>query len=112
MFVLIPALHRDPVWGRDVDRFDPDRFLRDRVAARPAHAYKPFGSGVRACIGRQFALHQIALVIGTLIRRYEMRSDPAYCLRIQEALTMRPAGFALDLAPRKESADDRRRSLP
>ncbi|MDT4995129.1 MAG: hypothetical protein QOH97_5021 [Actinoplanes sp.] len=112
MFVLIPALHRDPVWGRDVDRFDPDRFLRDRVAARPAHAYKPFGSGVRACIGRQFALHQIALVIGTLIRRYEMRSDPAYRLRIQEALTMRPAGFALDLALRKESADDRRRSLP
>jgi hypothetical protein len=36
----------------------------------PAHAYKPFGAGQRACIGRQFALHEAVLALGLVLRRY------------------------------------------
>ncbi len=75
--VLAPLLHRDPaVWGADAGRFDPDRFDAAAVRARPAHAFKPWGTGARACIGRQFALHEATLVLGLLLRRYDLQAGP------------------------------------
>ncbi|KUL41879.1 hypothetical protein ADL12_10690 [Streptomyces regalis] len=60
----------------------------------------PFGTGARACIGRQFALHEARLVLGLLLRRYEFRSDPAYRLRVTERLTLMPEGLRLRLERR------------
>ncbi|GDY33070.1 cytochrome P450 [Gandjariella thermophila] len=105
VIVLIPGLHRDPaVWGPDPDAFDPDRFAPGRARQRPAHAYKPFGTGERACIGRQFAVHEATLVLGLLLHRYHLRSDPAYRLRVAELLTLKPEGFALRLERRRPAA--------
>ncbi|MGY5060319.1 cytochrome P450, partial [Streptomyces sp. 900105755] len=69
--VLTPMLHRDPeVWGPDAESFDPDRFEAKAARGRAPHTFKPFGTGARACIGRQFALHEATLVLGLLLRRY------------------------------------------
>ncbi|QII04830.1 cytochrome P450 [Rhodococcoides fascians A25f] len=91
--VLVTALHRDPVWGDRPSDFDPDNFLPDRIKARPAHVYKPFGTGERACIGRQFAIHEAVLVLGTILQRFDLQADPSYRLKVQERLTMMPEGF-------------------
>ncbi|MFI2644037.1 cytochrome P450 [Streptomyces sp. NPDC018610] len=99
--VLTPMLHRDPeVWGADAERFDPDRFDAQAVRARPPHVFKPFGTGARACIGRQFALHEATLVLGLLLRRYDLHADPGYRLRITERLTLMPEGLRLRLERR------------
>jgi unspecific monooxygenase len=96
--VLTALLHRDPqVWGADAEEFDPDRFDAKAVRARPAHTFKPFGTGARACIGRQFALHEATLVLGLLLRRYDLRPDPGYRLRVSERLTLMPEGLRLHL---------------
>jgi cytochrome P450 len=100
LFVLTPALHRDPVWGGDTEEFDPDRFLPDRIRSRPPHIYKPFGSGARACIGRQFALQEMTLVIGLLLCRYNLDPEPDYELRVQERVTLQPTGFRLHVTLR------------
>jgi cytochrome P450 len=101
VLVVIPALHRAPsVWDEDADRFDPDRFTSERVKARPAQVYKPFGTGERACIGRQFALHEAVLVLGTVLRRYQLRADPSYRLKISERLTLMPEDFFVTLTRR------------
>lgn len=100
VIVVLPLLHRDPIWGADADVFDPDRFTSERVRARPAHVYKPFGTGMRSCIGRQFALHEAVLVLGLLLRRYRPRIAPDYRLRVQELLTLKPEGFTLELEHR------------
>ncbi|NLU83752.1 cytochrome P450 [Rhodococcus sp. HNM0569] len=100
VFVLLPQLHRDPVWGDDPERFDPDRFAPDAVRARPKDAYRPFGTGPRSCIGRQFALHEAVLALATLLRRYDVAPDPAYRLDIVEAVTLKPRGFELTLQRR------------
>ncbi|MEU0726526.1 cytochrome P450 [Streptomyces sp. NPDC006140] len=94
--VLTPMLHRDPeVWGADAERFDPDRFEARAVRSRAPHTFKPFGTGARACIGRQFALHEATLVLGLLLRRYELRPEPDYRLRVTERLTLMPEGLRL-----------------
>lgn len=106
-FVIIPLplLHRDPtVWGPDPEAFDPDRFAPGRAKERPPHAYKPFGTGERACIGRQFAIHEATLVLGMLLHRYDMRPDPDYQLKVTELLTVKPKDFTLTLRRRNQSA--------
>ncbi|EKX67664.1 cytochrome P450 [Streptomyces ipomoeae] len=106
--VLTAMLHRDPeVWGDDAEAFDPDRFDAAAVRARPPHTFKPFGTGARACIGRQFALHEATLVLGLLLRRYELRPDPAYRLRVAERLTLMPDGLRLRLDRRMVAGGSR-----
>lgn len=107
--VLTPMLHREPeVWGEDAERFDPDRFTPAAVRARPPHTFKPFGTGARACIGRQFALHEATLVLGLLLRRYDLSADPGYRLSVAERLTLMPEGLRLCLErrPAREEAAD------
>lgn len=104
--VLTAMLHRDPdVWGADAEEFDPERFDAKAVRSRPAHIFKPFGTGARACIGRQFALHEATLVLGLLLRRYELRPDPDYRLRVAERLTLMPEGLRLHLEGRTPAPD-------
>ncbi|GAA2296091.1 cytochrome P450 [Streptomyces kunmingensis] len=107
--VLAPMLHRRPVWGDNPERFDPNRFTPDAEAARSPHAFKPFGTGERACIGRQFALHEATMLLAMLVHRYRLRDHADYRLTVKETLTMKPDGFTLTLAPRTPSD---RRHLP
>ncbi|UXA19213.1 cytochrome P450 [Mycobacterium sp. SMC-4] len=97
---LTMTLHRDPRWGADPDAFDPDRFLPERVKARPAALYRPFGTGPRSCIGRQFALHEAVLLLAVVLRRYDLEGDPDYELQIAERLTLMPKNFHLTLRRR------------
>jgi unspecific monooxygenase len=99
VFVVLPLLHRDPMVWPDPDRFDPDRFAPGQAKTRPPHAYKPFGTGQRACIGRQFALHEAVLALGLVLHRYHLTPIDSYRLQIAEALTIKPHGF--ELLPRR-----------
>ncbi|MEV6683568.1 cytochrome P450 [Streptomyces erythrochromogenes] len=98
--VLTPALHRDPAWGENVDLFDPERFTAENEDARSVHLFKPFGNGERACIGRQFALHEATLLLGLLVHRYRLIDHSNYELKIKQSLTIKPDGFTLKLARR------------
>ncbi|MFE9369990.1 cytochrome P450 [Streptomyces sp. NPDC006711] len=93
--VLTPMLHRDPAWGDNPELFDPARFTPEAEAARSPHAYKPFGTGERACIGRQFALHEATMLLALLAHRYRLVDSAGYQLRIKETLTLKPEGFTL-----------------
>jgi unspecific monooxygenase len=99
--VLIPLIHRDrSAWGEDAEEFRPDRFLPENSRGRPPHSYKPFGTGERACIGRQFALHEAVLVLARLLHLYDITGNPDYDLAISERLTLMPRGFEIALARR------------
>jgi len=95
LMVLLPNLHRDPkVWGDDAEEFKPERFEADAAAKLPPNAWKPFGNGQRACIGRAFAMQEAQLVLSMLVQRFDIvADDPAYQLQIAETLTIKPAGF-------------------
>jgi len=101
--VLVLALHRDPsVWGPNPDAFDPENFSREAEAARPVNAWKPFGNGQRACIGRGFAMHEAALAIGMILQRFRLIDVNRYQMHLKETLTIKPDGFRIKVRARGE----------
>src|SRR5579872_7040487 len=101
--VLVLALHRDPkVWGPNPDVFDPENFSREAEAKRPVNAWKPFGNGQRACIGRGFAMHEAALAIGMILQRFKLIDVHRYQMHLKETLTIKPEGFKIKVRPRTD----------
>jgi cytochrome P450 / NADPH-cytochrome P450 reductase len=107
MMVLSPMLHRDKsIWGEDADEFNPDHTTPERMSAIPPNAYKPFGTGQRACIGRQFALQEAVLVLGMLLQRFELIKDPNYRLHTKVTLTVKPADLYIQVKRRADRPID------
>jgi cytochrome P450 / NADPH-cytochrome P450 reductase len=108
MMVFSPMLHRDTsIWGEDAEEFNPDHTTPERMSAIPPNAYKPFGTGQRACIGRQFALQEATLVLGMLLQRFELIKDPTYQLRTRVTITVKPADFHIQVRRRADRPIDK-----
>ncbi len=106
--VLTPALHRaTSVWGPDAQEFHPEHMAPERLATVSPAVYKPFGTGQRACIGRQFALQEAALVLGMLLQRFELVDHLDYQLRTKTTLTVKPADFRIQVRARPGRHIDR-----
>lgn len=99
VFVLLPQLHRSAGWGDDSHEFNPDRFAADYPRSKN-RVYKPWGTGLRACIGRQFALHESVLALAYILRRYDLTPAEGCGLDIREELTLRPYGVRLKVSRR------------
>jgi cytochrome P450 len=82
--------HRDARWFESPERFEPDRWLPERVAERPKFSYFPFGAGTRVCIGEQFAWMEGTLVLATLAQRWRLRLAPGHPVAVQPIITLRP----------------------
>jgi len=101
--VLIGPLQRDPeIWGPRADAFDPENFAPQAEAGRPAWAFKPFGNGRRACIGRGFAMHEAALALGMILQRFDLIDINRYQLKLKETLTIKPEGLRIKAPPRTD----------
>ncbi|XP_061375493.1 cytochrome P450 714A1-like, partial [Gastrolobium bilobum] len=80
MWFLIPALHRDPDnWGPDANEFKPERFEGGVSAAcKYPQAYIPFGFGSRICLGQNFAMMEIKVVLCLLLSNFSFSLSPNY----------------------------------
>ncbi|HEY0962244.1 MAG TPA: cytochrome P450 [Pseudomonadales bacterium] len=65
------VLHHVPQLWPDPRRFMPERFLAGAAAPIVARAFIPFGTGMRACIGRGLAMMEMAALVGSALRRFE-----------------------------------------
>lgn len=70
--------HRHPQFWDDPEKFDPERWTREREAARHGHAYHPFAAGPRICIGNNFSLLESHLLLAILAQRFTPRLRPGY----------------------------------
>lgn len=114
VLILEPMLHRDPAaWGSDVEAFRPERFAPDNAAKLPPNAWKPFGNGARACIGRPFAMQEAQLVLAMMLQRFDIvLDDPSYTLKIRETLTLKPEGLRIRARLRGSARSLRRSAVP
>ena len=103
VIVLLTQLHRDPkVWDQP-EEFRPERMLNGGFEKLPPNAWKPFGNGQRACIGRPFAWQESLLAVSMILKHFHLEFvDPSYDLRIKETLTIKPDGFKIRTRPRQQ----------
>lgn len=100
--------HRDPRWYPHPGVFEPERFLREPLSERRTHTFMPFGAGQHLCIGKQFALMELRLVLATLLRRWRFVGSGALP-EPQARFTLRPSSTATLRVERRER--DRRTVL-
>lgn len=91
----IAALHRDPkVWGADANDFRPERMLNGGFEALPPNSWKPFGTGMRSCIGRGFAWQEATMAVALILQRFQVEmAEPSYEMNIRQTLTIKPVGW-------------------
>ncbi|WP_428970426.1 bifunctional cytochrome P450/NADPH--P450 reductase [Sphingomonas sp. Xoc002] len=110
LLILTPVLHRDPTVWDEPEAFRPERFAPEAAAKLPPHAWKPFGNGQRACIGRGFAMQEAILVMALMLQRFDISlADRDYKLVVSETLTLKPANLHIH-ARRRDGATARPRS--
>jgi len=66
----IYLLHRRPDLYPDPTAFKPERFLGTNPGT---YEWIPFGGGIRRCLGASFALMEMKVVLGTILRSVELR---------------------------------------
>lgn len=66
-------IQRDPnVYGKSHNYFNPERWLGDADhSGIPAGAWRPFERGPRNCIGQDFAMIELRVIIAAVARRYD-----------------------------------------
>lgn len=72
VWLPVQGIHRDPMYYKNPNKFDPERFSDENQRnIRPA-TYLPFGAGPRNCIGSRFALVEIKALLFHLLLHYEI----------------------------------------
>ena len=82
MLLFSYATHRHPAFWDEPERFDPDRWLPEREAARDPQAFHPFATGPRICLGNNFSLLETHVIAAMLARRFKLRLKPGHVPRI------------------------------
>lgn len=68
------AIHRDPRWWSEPNRYDPNRFTDEAAAKkRPRLAFMPFGSGPHHCIGTGMAYMNAQFLLTIMFQRYRLQ---------------------------------------
>ncbi|KAJ0975443.1 hypothetical protein J5N97_017408 [Dioscorea zingiberensis] len=102
IYIPVPTLHRDPdIWGPDALIFKPDRFAHGVTSACTLpQAYLPFGVGARKCLGQQFAMLELTIVLSLILSRFSFSVSQTYCHSPVYNLMLEPE-FGIKLIVRK-----------
>lgn len=93
MVVLCPYItHRHPAFWDAPEVFDPDRFSDERSADRPKGAYFPFLAGPHQCIGNEFALLEMQLVVARVLQEFDVTILPGQVIKPAASLGLWPNG--------------------
>ncbi|XP_010375973.2 cytochrome P450 3A43 isoform X1 [Rhinopithecus roxellana] len=74
--VMVPiyALHHDPKYWTEPEKFCPERFSKKNKDSIDPYRYIPFGAGPRNCIGMRFALTNIKLAIIKALQNFSFET--------------------------------------
>ncbi|KAF8587462.1 cytochrome P450 [Ramaria rubella] len=85
------------IWGEDAKEFKPSRWLYSESGisdkAKEIHGWAhilTFIDGPKACLGRQFAIMELKIVLSTLIRHYEFKLPNGVDTKFDEILGVLP----------------------
>lgn len=90
--------HSKEIWGDDADLFRPERWTS--LTDRQKKAFIPFSYGPRACVGRNIAEIEMALIASTIFRNFEFQLETDY-LETREGFLRKPLFLNVKMRSRK-----------
>jgi cytochrome P450 len=102
--LLLPqwVVQRDPRFYDEPEKFRPERWGEERVKTMPKFAYFPFGGGPRVCIGQQFAMMEMVMILATIAQKFRFRLQPGASVTPVPTFTLRPVpGIPGVIEPRR-----------
>ena len=90
VFVSQYLTHRTPEYFENPEGFDPERFHEGFMESLPKCAYFPFGAGARQCIGNNFALMEVKIILATLAQHFQFFLEEGHSVVAKPLITLRP----------------------
>lgn len=90
VIVYVYGAHHAMSRWENVGEFRPERFVKENEKLRTPFTYLPFGGGPRVCIGNQYAMLQILMILSTLLRRYDFELMPGQEIEERAMVILRP----------------------
>lgn len=72
VLVVPDIIHRNPRYWSDPERFKPDRFLPENSRNRDPLSFLAFSFGPRNCIGKNFAMIEMKIILIHLLLRFKI----------------------------------------
>ena len=90
VILYIYGSHHDSALWNDPESFKPERFDTKTRKSIPDFAYFPFGGGPRLCIGNNFAMMEMQLVLTRLIKEFDFVLQSPSQATLHPLITLRP----------------------
>ena len=90
VIVWVYGVHHAPRHWQDPERFDPERFTKANEKLQTPFTYLPFGAGPRGCIGGNYAMLQILMILSSLLRKYDFQLTPGQTIEARPMVILRP----------------------
>ncbi len=90
VIVYVYGAHHASRYWQSPESFDPERFIKANEKLRTPFTYLPFGGGPRVCIGNQYAMLQILMILSDLLRRYDFQLTPGQTIEARPMVILRP----------------------
>jgi cytochrome P450 len=90
VIVFVYGAHHAPRYWEDPERFDPERFAKANEKLQTPFTYLPFGAGPRGCIGGNYAMLQILMILSVLLRKYDFQLSPGQTIEARPMVILRP----------------------
>lgn len=84
------VMQRDEKYFPAPENFIPERWTPIFEKELPKYAYFPFGLGNRSCIGRSFAMMEVALILSIAARRFQFNLDDKTAPHPLPVILLRP----------------------
>jgi cytochrome P450 len=88
--VFIYGVHHSVRHWDNPEHFDPERFTKANEKLRTPQTWLPFGAGPRGCIGGNYAMLQILMILSVLLRKYEFQLVPDQTIEARPMVILRP----------------------
>ena len=85
----IYGLHHHPLYWEYPENFCPEHFSDANVKARPGFVYVPFGGGPRLCMGQNFAMLVMQIVVSRMSQSFEFSVPENYVPEVEPNITLR-----------------------
>ena len=90
VIVFVYGAHHAPRYWENPESFDEERFTKANEKLRAPFTYLPFGAGPRGCIGGNYAMLQILMILGDLLRKYDFQLTPGQTIEARPMVILRP----------------------